>query len=151
MKYIEAISTWELAPSEKSIFLAGGISGCPDWQQEMVRLLDSTNLTILNPRSKNFPIGDPIAAYEQITWEHYALRAAKSILFWFPRETICPIALYELGAWSMSDKPIYVGAHLDYSRRQDIEIQTALARPNVTIVWSLEALACQIIDGMSRT
>lgn len=152
MKYIEAVADFKLVKPtllNKRIFLAGGITGCPDWQGEMVELLSSTKLTLLNPRRQNFPIGDPNAALEQITWEHEALRAAARILFWFPRETICPIVLYELGAWSMSYKPIYVGMHPDYPRRQDVEIQTKLAKPEVEIVYSLEELASQVIEATS--
>lgn len=147
MRYIEAPSCFELDPSERSVFLAGGITGCPDWQQEMVQLLDSTELILLNPRRKDFPIGDLNVALQQIKWERYALRAVKSILFWFPCETICPIVPYELGAWSMTDKLIYVGVHDNYPRRRDVEIQTRLARPDVEIVYSLLALARQVIKG----
>jgi len=147
MIYIEAVSAYNRSFLEDSIFLAGGITDCPNWQREMVQLLRETDLTLLNPRRQNFPIGDPSAALEQITWEYNALRDAKSILFWFPRETICPIVLYELGAWSMTKKPIYVGTHPEYQRRQDVEIQTKLVRPGVKIARSLEGLARQVIDS----
>lgn len=128
-----------------SIFLAGGITGCPNWQMEIVELLKGTRLTLLNPRRESFPIHDPGAAREQITWEHNHLRRASAILFWFPHETICPIVLYELGAWSMTDKPIFVGVHPDYKRRPDVEIQTQLARPDVGVVYSLEDLASLVV------
>jgi hypothetical protein len=85
---------------------------------------------------------------EQITWEHDYLRMADAILFWFPCETICPIVLYELAAWSMTDKPIFVGVHPDYQRRQDVEIQTGLARPEVEIVYSLEDLVGQVASWL---
>ena len=143
MQYIEAIDSYTEA-HYPTLFLAGGITDCPDWQNEMVKLLSDRDYTLLNPRRANFPIHDPNAARTQITWEHNALRAANSILFWFPRETICPIVLYELGAWSMMDKRIYVGVHPDYQRRQDVEIQTELVRPEITIVYSLKDLADQI-------
>jgi hypothetical protein len=120
-----------------SLFLAGGITGCPDWQTEAVRVLSDVAVTLLNPRRPHFPIDDPAAAAEQIRWEHDALRQATAILFWFPAETLCPIALYELGAWSMTGKPLFVGTHPDYRRRTDVVIQTALARPDVTVVDSL--------------
>jgi hypothetical protein len=146
MKYTDASQLYNPAFSFNSIFLAGGITNCPDWQQDMVKLLEDTNATIFNPRRANFPIEDPNAALEQITWEHKALRDANEILFWFPRETICPIVLYELGAWSKTDKPIYVGVHPDYERRQDVEIQTKLVRPDVKIVYALDILAAQVIQ-----
>lgn len=140
MRYIESPQNF-VDISETSIFLAGGITNCPDWQQEMKVLLANTNLTLLNPRRKNFPIGNPGAAYEQIKWEYLMLRAASIIMFWFPKETICPIVLYELGAWSMKGKPIFVGVHSEYERRQDVEIQTKLVRPEVQITYSLQELA----------
>lgn len=146
MQYIESPTHWpDLAPIQ-SIFLAGGITGCPNWQAEMVELLKETNLALLNPRRENFPIHDPSAAREQITWEHNHLSKADAILFWFPHETICPIVLYELGAWSMTEKPIFVGVHLQYQRRQDVEIQTGLVRPEVQITYRLQGLAEQIIQ-----
>ena len=74
------------------------------------------------------------------------LRVADAILFWFPQETLCPIVLYELGAWSMSGKTIFVGVHPAYSRRQDVEIQTGLVRPEVNVVYSLEELAAQVMS-----
>lgn len=152
MRYIESPARYDtIEPSEMevpTVFLAGGITNCPQWQQKMVTLLSDTNLILLNPRRADFPVGDPSAAVEQITWEHKHLRFADAILFWFPRETLCPIVLYELGAWSMTDKPIFVGVHPLYERRQDVEIQTKLARPDVKIWHSLELLAAAVIAGL---
>jgi len=150
MNYIEAPSDitnpGALNGCHKSIFLAGGITNCPDWQQEMRELLSDTNLTILNPRRANFPIHDKSAAYKQIKWEHKHLHLATAILFWFPEETLCPIVLYELGYWAPTTKPIFIGTHLEYARRQDVEIQTRLARPQRrTIVYQLPLLANQVI------
>jgi Nucleoside 2-deoxyribosyltransferase like len=126
-----------------SLFLAGGITGCPDWQAEAVRLLSDLPVTLLNPRRPSFPMNDPSAAAEQIEWEHQALRRATAILFWFPGEALCPIALYELGAWSMTSKQLFVGTHPGYPRRQDVVIQTALARSDVAVVDSLSGVICQ--------
>jgi hypothetical protein len=139
----EGVMNQELLPS---IFLAGGITGCPDWQARMADILDG--VVMFNPRRKDFPIGDPDAALVQITWEHFYLRYADMILFWFPMDTICPIVLYELGAWSMTNKPIFVGVHPDYQRKQDVEIQTKLARPDVSIAYSLEELADNVNNAV---
>ena len=128
MKYVEALNT-----------------GCPDWQQEMCILLNDSDLTLLNPRRADFPIGDPNAAKEQIEWEYKYLYQASAILFWFPYETLCPIVLYELGAWSKTNKTIFVGTHPDYKRKQDVEIQLSLSRPKVKIVSSIEHLAIQVV------
>lgn len=142
MIYIEAPQ--DHIGDEASLFLAGGITGCPDWQQEMVRMLSNTSLVLFNPRRANFPIHDPSAAKDQITWEHTCLRKATAISFWFPKETLCPIVLYELGAWSMTDKKIFVGVDPGYQRAQDVQIQTSLVRPDIQVVASIAALAQQI-------
>ena len=144
MRYVESPSQFERASGERFLFLAGGITSCPDWQQEMRERLEHTDWTLLNPRREHFPIHDPTAALNQITWEYKQLRQASAILFWFPCETICPIVLYELGAWSMTTKPLFVGVHPEYSRRRDVEIQTRLARPEVQIVYSLVELAAAV-------
>ena len=144
-RYVEALDSPKHESGDVFVFMAGGITGCPNWQQELVELLSGVDgLVLVNPRRAEFPIGDPNAALEQIAWEHDHLRMVDAILFWFPCETLCPIVLYELGAWSMTDKPLWVGTHPDYARRCDVEIQTQLTRPDVQVVYSLEALAEQI-------
>ncbi len=103
-----------------------------------------TNFAILNPRRANFPIDSPDAAELQIRWEFEHLRKADIISFWFCKETIQPIVLYELGAWSMTKKPIVVGVEPGYEREQDVRIQTNLIRPDVRILNTLEALANEL-------
>lgn len=55
------------------IFLAGGITNCPDWQSVLIDIIKDykkdivENVVLYNPRRKNFPIGDPNAAEQQIT------------------------------------------------------------------------------------
>lgn len=142
MRYIESPEVY--AKKEKSFFLAGGITGCKNWQEEVVELLKDLPIVLLNPRRKDFPINDPNAAKAQIEWECKHLRKASAILFWFPCETLCPIVLYELGSWSMTDKKLFVGVHPEYKRRQDVEIQTGLTRPEIKIVYDLESLSRQI-------
>jgi hypothetical protein len=140
MRYVECPEIYPLLDNKRGLFLAGGITGCPDWQSEIVVLLGDTDWVVFNPRRKNFPIDDPDVATEQIKWEYDHLRKASTILFWFPYQAICPIALYELGAWSMTEKPMYIGMHPEYERRKDVEVQTGLVRPDVVIVYTLEDL-----------
>jgi hypothetical protein len=144
MRYIEAPHDYTLTPTDCSLFLAGGISGCPDWQAEACQQLADTRLAVFNPRRAAFSLDDPQAAAEQIGWEHRCLRAVDAILFWFPDATLCPITLYELGAWSMTDKPLFVGAAPAYQRRADVLIQTSLVRPEIAVVDSLDALLQQV-------
>jgi hypothetical protein len=145
MQYVEALTEYEPG-ALPAVFLAGGVTGCPDWQREVVGLLRDLPVALLNPRQASFPIGDPLAAPRQIEWEHRHLRRADAVLFWFPAESLCPIALYELGAWSVYQdarglRPLFVGVHPRYPRRQDVEIQTRLARPDVPVVYQLSDLA----------
>lgn len=147
MKYIEAPEKYYTG--RLSIFLAGGITNCPDWQQEMVELLRNLDIIIYNPRRKNFPIHDPEAAYHQIKWEFEFLDHAAMILFWFSRGSLNPIVLFEYGKWLMNTrdpkgyKPIFVGIDPEYERKQDVEIQTSLENSFIRtkIQYSLEDLA----------
>lgn len=132
-----------------SLFLAGGITSCPDWQKEMVELLKDLDIVIYNPRRKNFPIDDPNAAYEQIKWEFETLDRVDMILFWFSRGSLNPIVLFEYGKWLMNTrnkenyKPLFAGIDPKYERKQDVEIQTQLESGFLRhkIVYSLEDLA----------
>ena len=142
MTYVEAPSEYD-GPSP-SVFLAGGISGCDDWQARMAKMLAPLDVVVLNPRRAHFPVDDPATAEAQIRWEHRHLRRAGARLFWFPGATLCPITLYELGAWSMVPGPLFVGVDPAYARRRDVEIQTMLARPDVRVVDSLHDLARQV-------
>jgi hypothetical protein len=138
MRYYEApIEYEEDAPA---IFLAGGISDAEDWQQRLVRMLPKGDFAVLNPRRAKFPMGDPAAAAEQIEWEHRHLQRASVVVFWFPPQTLCPIALFELGA-CCAEKSIVVGVDPGYARRADIEHQLRLRRPDVQVVYELEELA----------
>jgi len=92
MHYVEALQTYD--GNEASLFLAGGISGCPDWQKEIIEKLKDLPLVLFNPRRASFPIEDKDAARAQIEWEHIHLRKASAISFWFPCETLNPIVLY---------------------------------------------------------
>jgi hypothetical protein len=136
MIYIEAPNR-EFPAAKKSIFLAGGITGCSDWQSKVKQQLEDLDIVLLNPRRKDFPIDDPNAAEEQIKWEHDMFLKADIIVFWFCKETLCPIVLFELGTHTMTHKPIIIGMDPDYERRQDVEIQTGLVRPDVDITYSL--------------
>lgn len=143
MTYIEALAEFDGA--EPSLFLAGGISGTFDWQADVVTRLADLSLVVLNPRRKNFPINDPTAAPAQIEWEFRHLHRATAVLFWFPHETLCPIALYELGGRAIvREQPLFVGTHPDYQRRLDVEVQLKLARPEVAVVSDTATLANQV-------
>lgn len=134
MKLIEAPNPY---PTNADLFLGGGITNCPDWQADVVKMLEETDLTILNPRRSAAFTGD--IADEQIRWEYEALRAVKTVLFWFPKETLCPITLFELGVFSQrKDTRLIVGTHPEYARRFDVQVQMELSRPEAVVHDSVE-------------
>lgn len=87
----------------------------------------------------------PSAAAAQIEWEFRHLRRATAVLFWFPPETLCPIALFELGGRvQVREQALFVGTDPDYARKLDVEIQLRLARPEVAVATDLHTLAGQV-------
>jgi hypothetical protein len=144
MKYIECPQIYEPVQGEQSVFLAGGISNCADWQTTLVNLLQDTNLVLLNPRRKNFSLNNLEMERQQIQWEYEHLQKATATSFWFPKETLCPITLYELGKQSVGNKPLFIGVNPEYLRMRDVVIQTRLIRPEIVIAKSLDELAQQI-------
>jgi hypothetical protein len=134
----------ESTTGQPSLFLAGGVGGV-DWQSQLIARLAGTSLVVFNPRRARWLPDDVATAREQIAWEFRQLRRATARLFWFPPETNCPLTLYELGGWTRTCEPLFVGMHPEYPRRLDLELQLALARPDVEIVYTLEALSAQVI------
>lgn len=63
----------------------------------------------------------------------------RHIMFWFTPPTLNPITLFEYGK-VLGDKEgwraysIFVGCHPEYARREDVIVQTKLARPHSRIV-----------------
>jgi hypothetical protein len=134
MKIITAPQQYE---PQADIFLAGGISNCPLWQDEAILLLANTEGVAYNPRRPGKLVAEE--AIPQIEWEYYALRNVRNILFWFPEETLCPITLYELGVFSQQNNVnLFVGTHPNYQRRLDVVTQLHLARPEISVYTTLE-------------
>lgn len=135
--YVEAPTEYA-NDGRPTVFLAGGITGCPDWQAEAADRLRSAGITVFNPRRADFPIHDPAAADAQVDWEFRHLRKARLVLFWFPAgSTVQPIALFELGAHSSLDTEIVVGVDPDYPRGQDVVLQMSHVRAGETVFPTL--------------
>lgn len=123
------------------VFLAGGISNCPDWQKEMIARFKDVDdgLILVNPRRDSFDVTNPNESDFQIDWEHRHLSIADAILFWFPFNTLCPITLYELGVHAASGRdsgeavPLFVGCHPAYPRQFDVVKQLSLIRPEINV------------------
>lgn len=138
------VDLFEVA-KKKSIFLAGGISGCQDWQSDMIEelkkldadgLVNLGGLVIFNPRRDDFDLNDEQATIEQIKWEHKCLEKCDICSFFFPAsESVQPITLYELGK-HMNTQISVVGIQNGYLRAEDVKIQLAL-----------DCNCCVIYDG----
>jgi len=138
--------------SRPCVFLAGGISGCPDWQNQMKEMLNKQcpRLVLINPRRKKFDINDKAETPKQIQWEFKHLKRADAILFWFPAETLCPITLYELGSWIHSSKALFVGTHKNYARKEDVIVQTGLVQEGFVVVDDLQSLANRVTEWFNK-
>lgn len=153
-----------------SLFLAGGISGCSDWQADLIDRLKvqmsdqqanygfQENVVIYNPRRADFPIHDPDAAKDQIEWEYEYLQKASAILFWFAPETFNPIVLYELGFYlgkhyaaseKFPQKPLFIGVHPEYARKNDVIIQTKLSGHKGKVALTFHDLTEQVISWLN--
>lgn len=123
------------------LFLAGGISNCPDWQNETVQMLDGLDLFVANPRRSYGLEKTGDAAAKQIAWEHEMLSRAAVTLFWFSAGAIQPIALLELGRKMTEDKPLVVGVDEFYERRFDVEQQLWLEREQKPLYSLIEVVS----------
>jgi hypothetical protein len=138
------------------VFMAGGISGTPDWQSEYLSLAQKSphlhEVQFFNPRRPNFDVKDPAMSDAQIKWEQYAMSISDLITFWFSPETTCPITLFELGCQlSRGDAEIIVGIHPDYVRKMDLKLQIPYYENYKTpIVYSVEDLVKKVEDWVKE-
>ncbi|MCH8090664.1 MAG: hypothetical protein IH955_11740, partial [Chloroflexi bacterium] len=131
------------AIGKTGVFLAGGITDCPNWQRDAVEYLGEhcPGLVVFNPRRDNWDMNaGPDASKAQIKWEHEAISLATSHLFWFCVETVQPIVLYELGKVQAMGRNLFTGAHPGYPRRLDVVTQLELLRESAFVHTSLENL-----------
>jgi hypothetical protein len=143
------------------LFLAGDITNCPDWQSDIIeRLLKDSesknhdylcDVIVYNPRRAYFPIHIKEESERQIVWEYNRMKESDIIVFWFSKGSLNPIVLYELGKWGNStDKIIVVGIDEEYERKEDVEIQTRLARPEIKISYGLREFYYNIITEIKK-
>lgn len=138
VKDMRSIIAPQIHENNVDLFLAGGISNCPEWQDDALDLMSHTDLVVYNPRRSGVLVAEEAVA--QIEWEYVALHSVPNILFWFPEETLCPITLYELGVFSHDvNVNLFVGVHPNYQRRIDVITQLRLSRPDVTVYDTLDA------------
>ena len=171
MRVVTAPNKANLQPYEICCFLAGGITGCINWQKEVIDYLENFDklsngqldrLVVFNPRREKFP-DDPEAAKEQIEWEFRWLQRMEIFsMFFTAGESDQPICLYELGRnlYKMmirfpEDYPerIIITCDKNYKRAFDVKVQTILAfsennngwKPNLIEGSDISVHANQII------
>jgi hypothetical protein len=144
MKVITAPEKYIMQENEISVFLAGGITNCPDWQSNIIKELEERfdssiydDLVIFNPRRENFPIDKPSAAFEQIEWEFDNLSRMDIFSMYFCKgESDQPICMYELGRYISEmqkrfpidwEERIIISVEKGYKRAKDVIVQTGLA------------------------
>lgn len=168
MRIIQSPEYEKLTYPDKSLFLAGGISNCNNWQNEIIEIfqkkVNDEKLVIVNPRrDEGIDFQDVKESTGQIMWEHSYLDQAKHILFWFPAESVCPITLFEYGKYlykkegprrrdgcsGPSNLQISVGTHPDYIRKLDISVQTMLVCDLIKVHLTLDDLVEDVIKNMS--
>ena len=131
-------------PKFTSVFLAGGITNCKEWQKEVIENLKYEDVSIFNPRQEHFDVSDKTASYKQILWEFEHLEKMDIFSMYFCNDNSDqPICMYELGRnivrmqnrfpsdW---EKRIVVSVEDGYSRKTDVLIQTELATQNKVFV-----------------
>ena len=147
MKVVTAIEdfTPDLKTEEITVFLAGGITNCWEWQNLVIEYLkvkekegeDLSQMVIFNPRRPNFPIDDPFAAYAQIEWEYKWLMTCDIFSMYFAGgSSVQPICMYELGRYSYRMQDLFPWDYQDrvivtveptYKRASDVIVQMRLA------------------------
>lgn len=148
MRVITVPEKYVRQPNDITVFLAGGITNCWEWQDKVIEMLQNEkevnldNLVIFNPRRKDFPINKPNASYEQIRWKFDMLERCDIFSMYFcAGESDQPICMYELGRnicrmqmrfpidWSMR---LIITTEYGYKRAKDVSIQTMLATDCIT-------------------
>ena len=146
MKVITAPEKYEIQENDICAFLAGGISGCPNWQKKVLARIKNLekevggdafdNLIIFNPRRDKFDVKSKDLANEQIEWEFKYLNRMDIFSMYFCKETIQPICLYELGRYIEVMKKrfpetfrerVLISVEPKYERAVDVVIQANLA------------------------
>lgn len=131
-------------PKFTSVFLAGGITNCKEWQKEVIENLEYEDASLFNPRQEYFDVSDKTASYKQILWEFERLEKMDIFSMYYCNDNSDqPICMYELGRnivriqnrfpsdW---EKRIVISVENGYRREDDVLIQTELATQNKVFV-----------------
>ena len=130
MKVITAPEYYVPKKTEITVFLAGGITNCEDWQQEVIDYLQNLpenqteKLVIYNPRRSEWPDnGDVEEIRRQINWEADYIRHADIFSMYFvnTKKSDQPICFYELGKYANCRSVI--SYQEGFTRALDVKLQ----------------------------
>ena len=128
-----------------SVFLAGSIEQdvAEKWQDRVIEALANQNITILNPRRREWDASwvqsiENIQFKEQVNWELEALEKADIVVVYFDKNTKSPITLMELGLYANSEKELLVCCPSGFWRKGNVDI--VCERYNVQQYDSLELM-----------
>jgi len=145
MKVILPPDSYTAQPGDISLFLGGSIElgKAEDWQKALIHHLSlkpyADRLVIFNPRNENWdatiPTEDPDhpAFKRQVEWELKMQDKADILLYYCAGNTISPITLLEMGAYS-ARKPI-IGADPTYKRYGNVVITARHFGWNMNMGW----------------
>ena len=138
-------------PKYPTVFLGGGITGCDDWQKDVIKYLEDEDITIFNPRRESFDVSDKSSTIQQIEWEFKKLERADIFSMYFcDSDSVQPICLYELGrnvVRMQSKYPltwkarIIVGCERGYKRAEDVLYQLGYAMETFTVDMDTDPLS----------
>lgn len=131
IRYLEAPNYEPIYDKEGVVFLAGPITGAPNWQPEAVNLLkqySESDYVIANPRRGSYTDNKEFFEYdfnEQVDWELKHLYYAEQrgiILFWLckeeaphPGRAYAQTSRFELGFFGRHNPNVYVGIEPGFS------------------------------------
>lgn len=141
MRVITAPEEYIRQEGDITVFLAGGITNCRDWQSEVINELSDDScyehIVFFNPRRKEFDINAKNETAKQIKWEFDMLEQCDIFSMYFcESESDQPICMYELGRniprmqirfpvdWKYR---LIISSEDKYKRKMDVVVQTGLA------------------------
>ena len=142
MKVITAPNKVDYVGGKIVCFLAGGITGVPNWQYKVIKYLEekpgTERLVLINPRREEWP-SDPEEVRRQIEGEFEFLNFCDIFSVYFSGgDSVQPITLYELGRQlalrNLRPWDIVISVGEGYKRETDVVIQSELALGGLDLV-----------------
>jgi hypothetical protein len=127
------------------VFLAGTIDmgNSLDWQKKFVDDNQDLDITIFNPRRKDWDSSwvqdkNNPKFKEQVSWELSSLENCDIAIFHFEPNSVSMISLMELGKFSGPDRHVFVHCPDGYMRKGNVDI--FCERYNITMFDSVEEM-----------